>query len=59
MIDPAAPHSGIGQLIVDVNRAYDPPCVFRPCATCPLPWPVNVLSTRIEAGERDVPHRTS
>lgn len=37
---------------VDFNRAYNPPCVFSPFATCPLPWPENRLAIRIEAGER-------
>jgi uncharacterized protein len=41
-----------GRLIVDFNRAYNPPCVFTPYATCPLPWPANRLPIRIEAGER-------
>ena len=54
-----APPLDDGRVIVDFNRAYLPPCVFSPFATCPLPWPANVLPTRIEAGERDVPHRTS
>jgi uncharacterized protein (DUF1684 family) len=41
-----------GSVVVDFNRAYNPPCVFSPYATCPLPWPANRLSVRIEAGER-------
>jgi uncharacterized protein (DUF1684 family) len=41
-----------GSFIVDFNRAYNPPCVFSPFATCPLPWPANRLPIRIEAGER-------
>lgn len=41
-----------GRVIVDFNRAYNPPCVFTPHATCPLPWPANRLPIRIEAGER-------
>ncbi len=40
-----------GRVIVDFNRAYNPPCVFSPHATCPLPWPANVLPVGIEAGE--------
>jgi uncharacterized protein len=42
----------MGNVIVDFNRAYNPPCVFSPYATCPLPWPANRLPIRIEAGER-------
>ena len=41
-----------GRLTVDFNRAYNPPCVFSPFATCPLPWPANRLPFRVEAGER-------
>jgi uncharacterized protein (DUF1684 family) len=41
-----------GGVVVDFNRAYNPPCVFSPYATCPLPWPANRLPIRIEAGER-------
>ena len=37
---------------VDFNVAYNPPCVFSPYATCPLPPPGNRLPVRIEAGER-------
>lgn len=47
----SAPDAG-GALVVDFNRAYNPPCVFSPYATCPLPWPANRLPLRIEAGER-------
>lgn len=43
-----------GGLIVDFNRAYNPPCVFSPYATCPLPWPANRLPLRVDAGERRV-----
>lgn len=41
-----------GEVELDFNRAYNPPCVFSPYATCPLPWPENRLPIRIEAGER-------
>jgi uncharacterized protein (DUF1684 family) len=37
---------------VDFNLAYNPPCVFSPFATCPLPPDGNRLPVRIEAGER-------
>ena len=40
-----------GNIIIDFNRAYNPPCVFSPFATCPLPTPNNRLPIRIEAGE--------
>ena len=41
-----------GTVVLDFNRAYNPPCVFSPYATCPLPPPENRLSLRVEAGER-------
>jgi uncharacterized protein len=41
-----------GKVIVDFNKAYNPPCVFTPYATCPLPPPQNRLAVRIEAGEK-------
>ena len=37
---------------VDFNLAYNPPCVFSPHATCPLPPDGNRLDVRVEAGER-------
>jgi hypothetical protein len=43
---------GNGSVVIDFNRAYNPPCVFSPYATCPLPWPANRLPLRVEAGER-------
>jgi len=41
-----------GTIIVDFNRAYDPPCVFTPFATCPLPPQENVLPFELRAGEK-------
>jgi uncharacterized protein len=46
------PPDSDGAFVVDFNRAYNPPCVFSPYATCALPWPANRLPIRIEAGER-------
>ncbi|MDQ6891941.1 MAG: DUF1684 domain-containing protein [Acidobacteriota bacterium] len=39
--------------IVDFNKAYNPPCVFSPYATCPLPPAQNKIAVRIEAGEKN------
>jgi uncharacterized protein (DUF1684 family) len=52
------PPADDGTVIVDFNLAYNPPCVFSPYATCPLPPSQNKLSLRIEAGELDfhTPH---
>jgi uncharacterized protein (DUF1684 family) len=48
-----APQAGQdGIVILDFNKAFNPPCVFTPYATCPLPLPQNRLPLRIEAGER-------
>lgn len=41
-----------GRLILDFNRAYNPPCAFTPFATCPLPPPENWLPIPIRAGEK-------
>jgi uncharacterized protein (DUF1684 family) len=41
-----------GRVVLDFNRSYNPPCVFTPYATCPLPPPQNKLALRIEAGEK-------
>jgi hypothetical protein len=40
-----------GQVVLDFNKAYNPPCAFTPYATCPLPPKQNRLAVRIEAGE--------
>lgn len=41
-----------GSVIVDFNRAYNPPCVFTDYATCPLPPPENRLDLAVTAGEK-------
>ena len=41
-----------GQVTLDFNKAYNPPCAFTTFATCPLPPPQNRLDMRVEAGER-------
>lgn len=46
------PVSSDGSVIVDFNLAYNPPCIFSPYATCPLPPSQNKLALRIEAGEK-------
>jgi uncharacterized protein (DUF1684 family) len=47
------PLAADGTVIVDFNLAYNPPCVFSPYATCPLPPPQNRLALPIEAGEKE------
>jgi uncharacterized protein len=41
-----------GKVVIDFNRAYNPPCAFTAYATCPLPPKQNWLPTAIEAGEK-------
>ena len=41
-----------GTVDLNFNRAENPPCGYTPYATCPLPPPQNILSVRIEAGEK-------
>ena len=40
-----------GKVVLDFNKAENPPCAFTPYATCPLPPPQNRLPIAIEAGE--------
>ena len=42
-----------GKVILDFNRAYNPPCAFTLFATCPLPPKQNYLGIEIRAGEKD------
>ena len=46
-----APVADGGVLVLDFNRAYNPPCAFTPFATCPLPPPENWLPVAVPAGE--------
>ncbi|MDQ7086345.1 MAG: DUF1684 domain-containing protein [Acidobacteriota bacterium] len=41
-----------GRVVLDFNRAYNPPCAFTRFATCPLPPGENRLSVAVEAGEK-------
>ncbi|GAB3513707.1 DUF1684 domain-containing protein [Pseudoxanthomonas daejeonensis] len=41
-----------GKVVLDFNRAYNPPCAFTLFATCPLPPPENRLDVAIDAGEK-------
>jgi uncharacterized protein (DUF1684 family) len=49
------PDHGLGQpgeIWLDFNRLFNPPCAFTAYATCPLPPPQNRLSVPIPAGEQ-------
>jgi uncharacterized protein len=41
-----------GKVVLDFNKAYNPPCAFTSYATCPLAPPENRLDLRITAGEK-------
>jgi uncharacterized protein (DUF1684 family) len=45
-----------GEVVLDFNKAENPPCAFTDFATCPLPPKQNRLETRIEAGELNYGH---
>lgn len=47
-----------GGIVLDFNRAYNPPCAFTEFATCPLPPKGNHLPVPIRAGERIPPSHT-
>jgi uncharacterized protein (DUF1684 family) len=53
-LDAAMPQNG--QVTLDFNQAYNPPCAFTPFATCPLPPPQNRLAVPIPAGELNYGH---
>lgn len=41
-----------GRLLVDFNKAYNPPCAFNEYSTCPLPPLENRLDLPVTAGEK-------
>jgi uncharacterized protein (DUF1684 family) len=41
-----------GKVVLDFNRAYNPPCALTPYATCPLPPKDNQLAVEVRAGEK-------
>lgn len=46
----AAPQGG--KIVLDFNKAYNPPCAFTPFSTCPLPPRQNRMTLRVTAGEK-------
>ncbi|MBS1590657.1 MAG: DUF1684 domain-containing protein [Bacteroidetes bacterium] len=46
-----------GNVVLDFNKAFNPPCAFTPYATCPLPPKQNVLPIAITAGEKKFEHQ--
>jgi hypothetical protein len=51
-----APLPAAGRVILDFNKAKNPPCTFTDFATCPLPPKGNTLSLAVNAGELDRRH---
>ena len=45
-----------GAVVLDFNKAYNPPCAFTPFVSCPLPPRQNRLPVRLEAGEKKYRH---
>lgn len=41
-----------GSVVLDFNKAINPPCAFTAYATCPLPPPQNRLTLAVTAGEK-------
>jgi uncharacterized protein (DUF1684 family) len=51
----ALPSNGLGRpgtVLLDFNKAQNPPCAYTPFATCPLPPQQNRLTVPLAAGER-------
>jgi uncharacterized protein len=51
--------SNDGEVILDFNEAYNPPCAYNPYTTCPLPPSQNRLRLRIPAGEMAYHHTSA
>ncbi|RYG05408.1 MAG: DUF1684 domain-containing protein [Chitinophagaceae bacterium] len=45
-----------GKVVLDFNKAINPPCAFTDFATCPLPPKQNILKVEITAGEKYHPN---
>jgi hypothetical protein len=45
-----------GKVVLDFNKAYNPPCAFTNFATCPLPPSQNRLPIAVTAGEKSSGH---
>ena len=44
--------AGVGELVLDLNFAYNPSCAYDPAWTCPLAQPGNTLDAEVPVGER-------
>ena len=54
-LDPAMNRTADGKWILDLNRAYNPWCVFSENYTCPFVPQENRLTVPIRAGEKNYP----
>lgn len=45
-----------GKVVMDFNRAENPPCAWTAYATCPLPPKENYMAVKVEAGEKFTGH---
>jgi uncharacterized protein (DUF1684 family) len=43
---------GVGELVLDLNFAYNPSCAYDPAWTCPLAQAGNTLDVEVPVGER-------
>jgi uncharacterized protein (DUF1684 family) len=55
-LDVPKPKNNSNQVIIDFNKAYNPPCAFNEYSTCPLPPHQNRIRVFIEAGEKIYNH---
>ncbi len=55
----AEPMGPDGSVVLDFNKSVNPPCVFTPHATCPLPPDENRLPLAVTAGEKRWASRTA
>ena len=44
------------KIVLDFNKAENPPCAYTPFATCPIPPAQNRLTAEIKAGEKRYDH---
>jgi len=51
-----APLPENGRVLLDFNKAFNPPCAFTSFAACPLPPSANRLPFRVPAGEKRPAH---
>jgi uncharacterized protein (DUF1684 family) len=52
VVFPEVPSRGVSTVVIDFNRAINPPCAFTPWASCAFPPAGNALPVAIEAGEQ-------